>query len=358
MHGTGAPLGEYSWQIPDAVKSHAQQVAHVLQKASSILITGHTNADGDVVGSSLGLASALQKMGKSVVVYNDIPYDSKYSFLDGAQYVVNQIENTQTFDATVVVDSAKMERLGKSMPDTEKRGTLVWIDHHRHDHAPYPGDVNYIDLTAAAVGEQIAEVLDAMQYELDADTAACLHLSLVSDTGGFRYGNTSARAHRLAARLVAAGADPWLASVHLYESQPLARMQLLGRCLHNMLLSSCRRAAVFVVSQKDLLETQSDENMLAGLVNYARGIDGVELAFLCAESMDTSGKIAIRVVLRSKGKISAHQVALQCQASGHKNAAQWMMQQPLIEAAHTVLQAAVTVLQESDAVALALSASI
>jgi phosphoesterase RecJ-like protein len=319
MHGTGEPLGRFTSETPAGAQTQAREVALALAAAERVLVCGNTGADGDVVGSTLALALALRRLGKDVVVYNDEPYPAAFSWLPGGAAVRDAIAADDVFDATIVVDAARMERLGRTFPDAGRRGTFCWVDHHLHD-AP-PGDVNYVDLTACAVGEQVAMILDELAVVvgarlLDVDVARCIYASVVADTGGFRYGSTSARAFRLAARLVEAGVDPWEMTERIYESQDEARVRLLGRALDGLWRSPCGRVGVVAVRVADLVELGAVEEHVQGLVNHVRGIKGVEVAVLLRE-LDAQ---QTRVVFRSRGNVAIGPIAAALGGSGKKNA--------------------------------------
>jgi phosphoesterase RecJ-like protein len=348
MHGTGAPLGRFTSELPVGARDQAASVAQVLSTARRILVCGNTGADGDVAGSTLALACALRRLGRDVVVYNDEPYPAAFSWLPGGDHVVDAIAADAAFDATIVVDAARIERLGKSFPDASRRGVFCWIDHHHHD-AP-PGDVVFIDLTAAAVGEQIALVLDALSTMvgldlLDRDVARGLYASLVSDTGGFRYGNTSARALRLAARLVEAGVDPWEMTERIYESQDEARVRLLGRALDGLWRSSCGRIGVVEIRRRDLHELGAVEEHVQGLVNSVRAIKGVEVAVLVSEQdVDVA-----RIILRSRGNIEIAPIARTLGGKGSKNAGSAVVPADVDAAKRAVIDAALGWLAQLDA---------
>lgn len=319
MHGTGEPLGRFTSELPDGARDQADAVAAVLEGAGRVLVCGNTGADGDVAGTTLALAAALRKLGRDVVVYNDEPYPAAFSWLPGGDRVATSVPPDATFDCTVVVDAARVERLGKSFPDAARRGVFCWVDHHLVD-VP-PGDVNFIDLTAAAVGEQMALILEALSARvgrelIDRDVARGLYAAIVSDTGGFRYGNTSARALRLAARLVEAGVDPWEMTERIYESQDEARVRLLGRALDGLWRSPCGRLGVVEVRMKDLHELGAVEDHVQGLVNSVRAIKGVEVAILVRE-LDSD---AARVIMRSRGNIEIAPIARALGGKGSKNA--------------------------------------
>ncbi len=339
MHGTGEPLGRYTSELPEDCDGLADAVADAVFTAQRVLVCGNTGADGDVAGSTLALARALRRLGKDVVVYNDEPYPEAFSWLPAGNLVVQQLADDERFDCSVVVDAARVERLGRSFPDAARRGVFCWVDHHRHE-AP-PGDVNFIDLTAAAVGEQMALIIDALSKKsgvelLDVDVARCLYASIVSDTGGFRYGNTSARALRLAARLVEVGVDPWEMTERIYESQDEARVRLLGRALGGLWRSPCGRLGVVELRVKDLDDVGAAEEHIQGLVNSVRAIKGVEVAVLVRELSPTQ----TRVVMRSRGNVAITPIATALGGKGSKNAGSVEIGADIDTASSTVRRAA------------------
>jgi phosphoesterase RecJ-like protein len=339
MHGTGEPLGRFTSELPDGCEELADAVADAVFAAKRVLICGNTSADGDVAGTTLALARALQRLGKDVVVYNDEPYPEAFSWLPGGNLVVHALADDDAFDCSVVVDAARVDRLGKSFPDASRRGVFCWVDHHKND-AP-PGDINFIDLTAAAVGEQMALIIDALSARsgvplLDTDVARCLYASVVSDTGGFRYGNTSARVLRLAARLVEAGVDPWEMTERIYESQDEARVRLLGRALGGLWRSACGRLGVVELRVRDLDELGAVEDHIQGLVNSVRAIKGVEVAVLVRE-LEPS---LTRVVMRSRGNVAITPIAVALGGKGSKNAGNVVLGADIDTASETVKSAA------------------
>jgi len=325
VHGTGAPLGRHTHEVPPEARDAAKHVAAVLEQAQRVLILGHAGADGDVCGSSLGLALALRERGKHVDVYNEQPYPDAFAWLPGGDVVLATLADDDRWDATVVVDAARPDRLGAHFPGAARRGTWIWIDHHRI--ADVPGDVAYVDLTAAAVGEQIAEILDAMAHPISVPVAQCLYASLLADTGGFRYGNTSARAFRLAARLIEVGVDAWQMTERIYESQDEARMRLLGKALSSLWVSPCGRLGVVAITRDDIDAIGARDEHVQGIVNHVRGIKGVELAVLLREGGDGT-----KVIVRSRGNFPVAPAAQQLGAYGHKNAATFRLEKSLDDA--------------------------
>jgi phosphoesterase RecJ-like protein len=344
MHGTGKPLGRWTSDVPDDARACARDVARVLDAAQRVLVLGHAGADGDVAGSSLALAQALRERGKTVTVYNEQPYQDVHAWLVGGDSVVNEIDADAHFDATVVVDAADPDRCGAHFPDAERRGVFVWMDHHQIDEPP--GDLNYVDLTAAAVGEMVAEVLDALEHEISKETAKALYCSLMSDTGGFRYGNTSARALRLAGRLVAAGVDPWEMTERLYESQEEERVRLLGRALSTLWRSECGRVGIVTVTEDDMDATGATPEHVHGIVNHVRGVRGVEVAILLRELRDRT-----KVVVRSRGNVSVGRIAELLGHRGSSRSASFVVEHTVAEARERVAAAAREIVNDTLPVA-------
>lgn len=337
-------MGRWSSEVPPEALAAAREVAALLDDAETVLVLGHAGADGDVAGSSLGLAEALRERGKQVTVYNERPYEEPHAWLPGAGTVQTSLRDDARFDVTVVVDAADPARCGRDFPPKERRGVFVWMDHHRIEHPP--GDVNYVDLTAAAVGEQVAQVLDAMGHALTKPVAQALYTSLMSDTGGFRYGNTSARAFSLAARLVAAGVDPWEVTQRLYESQAEERVRLLARALSSLWRSACGRIGIVTVRDDDMRAARASEEHVHGIVNHVRGIRGVEVAVLLREQPGGT-----RVVIRSRGNVPVSDLAAQLGGRGHTNAASFSMPLPPEKAFERVVEASSEAVRGSSSAA-------
>jgi bifunctional oligoribonuclease and PAP phosphatase NrnA len=234
------------------------------------------------------------------------------------------------------VDAARPDRLGRDFPSKPRLGTYVWVDHHRIDEPP--GDVSFIDLTSAAVGEMVAMILDALRHPISLHTAQCLYASLLADTGSFRYGNTSARAFRLAARLVESGVDPWAMTERIYESQDEAKLRLLGRALTSLWVSDCGRLGVVVVTAEDLSASGARDEHIQGLVNHVRGIKGVEVAALVTELPSTEAKI----VIRSRGNIAVAPIAAALGKPGNKNAASFVLEGPVEDVRSRLIDVALT----------------
>jgi phosphoesterase RecJ-like protein len=199
--------------------------------------------------------------------------------------------------------------------ENQSKGRVVNIDHHPGN-TRY-GALNLVDLPAAAVGEIVADLLDLLRWPITADIATNLWVSLVSDTGSFRYGNTTPKALALGARLVAAGARPDAVNEMLFESAPLPALRLEALVLGTLELHDGGRVATAELPQRFFAESGAKESDSENVVNRARGIEGVRAAALLRESENGE----IRCSLRSKGTVDVRRVAARHGGGGHRNAA-------------------------------------
>lgn len=294
------------------------KVVEVLQRAHRVLCVMHAYPDGDAVGSTLGLGLALAEAGRDVTLFcaTDVPYNLK--FLSGMHRVVRELPADASFDATVICDVGASHRVGPGLPPRERQGTVLNVDHHYTNDAF--GDVDYVDPEAAAVGVLILRILRAANLPLTRDAAMALHTSVLTDTVSFRYSSTNPEALRASAECLEAGADPWEVSSAIYEQQPLERLHLLRDVLGTLHVSDDGLFASILVTNEAAKASGGRPELTDGFVNFARGIQGVEVAAQLSEPAPGSGE-PWRLSLRSRGKVNVAAVASRFGGGGHHNAA-------------------------------------
>ncbi|RME29769.1 MAG: 30S ribosome-binding factor RbfA [Deltaproteobacteria bacterium] len=328
------------WDDPTRLRGSPEEVVETFAEAKDILVTCHTNPDGDAIASLLGAYLLLKKLGKTPLPYCKDPVPYNFEFLPAANEISDSVPDGKKFDCTVVVDCSELARCGP-LPEKENLGTLVSIDHHLT--AEPLGDRYYLNPSAAAVGQMLLDVADAAGAELDKDIATCLYTSIVSDTGSFRYSNTTPEAMRAAARLLEHGVDPWQVAFNLYESQPLQRIKLLGMVLSTLELFADGRIAVVTVTRQMLESCGATVDMLDGVINYPRGIRGVEVAIQVREQDDE-----YKFSFRSAGRVDVARIAAEFGGGGHRNAAGCTLDPPLGQALQRVIQRLELALTETD----------
>ena len=290
-----------------------ERVITALQDGERWLITGHTHIDGDCLGSMLAVAWLLTKMGKEAfcVVPDELP--SCLAFLPGADRLVRYDQWREPFDRAVIVD-CEPERTGP-VYDLIKDKTIVNIDHHQSN-IDGPG-IRWVVPSAAAAGELVFRIIDQLDLEPDEACATCLYTALMSDTGGFRFSNTSADTLAIASRLVELGASPAGIAQALYEERPFTYLLLLGHVLSSISLDPSGRVACSVLPG-ELIESDSlHPSDLDGFVHYLRMIKGVEIAILFQSTLDGE----VKVSLRSREMVNVADLAAQLGGGGHPRAA-------------------------------------
>ncbi len=284
-----------------------EQVLHHITERRHFLVTSHTRPDGDAIGSTLALALILRKMGKSAeVVFGDsVPVI--YRPLPHAETIVHTSRVNGSYDAAIILECDSVLR-------TRLQGLeehfLINIDHHQTS-KPF-ADVNWIDPSACAVAEMVFRLALAAGVKITPEIATCLYTAVLTDTGAFCYSPTSACTFELAKLLVEHGADPARIAQNVYFSSPTSKMRLLGAALSNLHREGI--VAWMSVTRQDMHRCGALEEDCEGLVNYALGIAGVEVAVFFRETNDDR----VRISMRSKGAVNVAGIAEKFGGGGHE----------------------------------------
>ncbi len=313
-----------------------REVGEVLLSADKIAVLSHMRPDGDAIGSALALARALLNLGKEVTVVNQDGVPSSLEFLPQSSMVLtpSDLSTPLCVDVTVALDTAAEERAGKSVWDAfEDRGTLVNIDHHISN--PGYGDVNFIDVEAPATGEIVFDLIEAMDWTLDEVMRDNIWAGISTDTGSFRYPNTTEHTFEVASQLMRAGVDVGGLSQSLYESYPLRRIYALRELLQEMEIASEGRVASWKLKRSVIEKFGVESSDTEGLIDVIRSIDSVIVAVFFEELED--GKI--RVSARSKTPdADVGAICGEFGGGGHQLAAGTRMSGPIDEAAKRFLK--------------------
>ena len=304
-----------------------------LREGRSFLVTGHANPDGDALGSALALYSLLRHLGKDATVLFDLPVPANFRFLPLSDRIVDSAETGPPFDVTFLCDCGALDRGPQGLPGRDRLGTVVVLDHH--DTSARKGDINVVDTSAAAVGMLVYKIGKELGIPLDPAFAENIYCSLVTDTGNFRYQKTSPEALRLAADLVESGVDPWRVTSEIYESMPQSRQRLLARALDSLEYSHGGRVAIMTIRNDMYAVSGADSSMTDGMINFARGVRGVEVAVLFREKKEDGWRLS----LRSRGSIDVSRVAARLGGGGHPNASGCTMGGSLETVRQRVLEA-------------------
>ena len=306
------------------------QLAGVLQeieKRRRFLVTSHARPDGDAVGSTLALAQILRKMGKSadVVLRDSVPVI--YKPLPQSETIIHSSRGHGDYDAAIILECDSVQRTRLEGLENQ---FLISIDHHIS--AKRFAHVNWIDSTAAATAEMIFRLAQAAQVELTPEIATCLYTAVLTDTGAFCYSPTNECTFELARLLVEHGADPNHIAQNVYFSSPISKMRLLGAALSRLE----REGAMtwMSITRHDMERFEALDEDCEGLVNYALGIAGVEVAVFFREV----AKERVRVSVRSKGAVNVAEIAQKFGGGGHECAGGFATEGPMDQAAERVLR--------------------
>lgn len=307
-----------------------ERVMELVTTGRRFLVACHRRPDADAVGSALGFAAVLEAVGKDVVVYvpDELPLNLRF-------LACTKIERSVTgadFDAVFVMDTAANALLPDGLPDVRP---LVIVDHHAaHDDV---GDLVVRDVDACATAEVVMDLAERLGVRpVPPEAATPLYAAIVADTGGFRYPSTRARVLRMGAELIDGGAEPWAVAYELFEGWEPARMKLLGAVLDTLEMHADGRVAMLRVSRAMLDDCEAKDEMVEGLVNYARMLRGVEAAGLVWEFAGTRG-LETKVSLRSRGELDVSRVAADLGGGGHRTAAGATLGDTLDETAAKVI---------------------
>ena len=296
------------------------EVAAAIRSHDRFLVTTHENPDGDALGSLLAMTLALRKLDKDAVMYlfGEVPIPNEYEFMQFAGLVRGS--NPDTSDRVVIaVDCANERRLGPESGLLENAALVIDIDHH-HDNSRF-GKPNLIVGDASSTGEILRDVFRELGVELTPDIAEALYIAVVTDTGRFQYANTSAKALRLAAELVEAGADVHRVFQGVYENVAFAKLKLVARALENAQVFEGGRVIVSHLEREDFFAAGAEEPYSEGIIDYLRAVEGAEIAALIREPPRRDGP-ARRVSLRaSNDELDVSAIARKSDGGGHRQAA-------------------------------------
>ncbi len=293
-------------------------ILDLLHRGERFLVCSHARPDGDAVGSMLALGMVIEQMGKRahLVTADRIPL--QYRRLPGADAICTTLRVHGFYDAAILLECDSAER-------TRLRGLedrfLVNIDHHIT--GIEFAQLNWIDRSAASVGEMVYELALAARAVLTPQMAQCLYTTVLTDTGGFCYGNVRESTFALARELVHAGADPIAIAHQVYFSAPASRLLLLGAALRRLKREG--RLAWLWVTHQDMQRTCATEEDCEGIVNVALGMAGVEAVIFLRDLPDGH----IRLSLRSKGRLNVALIAARLGGGGHQNASGCTLDGPL-----------------------------
>jgi len=298
------------------------EICEAIHARRRFLITSHAKPDGDSIGSQLAMAYALELLGKDVRIVNADPAPEHYMEFPG----VSRIEITRELlertgdEALIVMESSDLKRTGVAGLDGR---FTVNIDHHQGNTGF--GQVNWIDESAAACGEMVFDLIEALGVPLTIEIATHIYLAILTDTGSFHYSNITPKTFDICRRLTEAGVNPAAMARRVFDQNSFGKLKLIGALLDEMDLLDGGRLAAMYLNDDILNATGTTYNDTEGLINLpltAREIRAVVFFKLGADG-------DIHISMRSKYDVDVRAVAARHGGGGHKNAAGFKLRGPL-----------------------------
>lgn len=295
----------------------------IIKEKQRFVITTHINPDGDGLGSEIAFFHLLKSLGKEVSLINQDSPPVTYSFLDkvGNFCVYNRESHHDVFksaDVLLAIDLSSPDRLGTVEEELKNSHIYsVCFDHHPPDKKF--ADLHVVNENASSIGEMIYDLAKEMGLNITKDIALGIYVSILTDTGSFKYTNTNSKTHEIAAELLKFGIEPYSIYKNIYENNSYQKILLMGKMLSTFQLDESGKLAWAVVTQKALKETGFDFNSedKEGFIDILRSLNGIEAVLIFSEKEED----IIKVSMRSKGNIDVNQIAMKFGGGGHPFAA-------------------------------------
>lgn len=306
--------------VPDSRLLPLRAVLERLLAARSVVLVTHVNADGDGCGSQAATAAWLEGRGARATIVNPTPFPDSFRWVLHRPDVVAELGTPEAeaalsgADLFLVLDTAEPSRVGALAPRLPAERTVV-VDHHPA-HGQAVGSPAVQDPSAAAAGELVFDLVSLSGDPLSPDVALAAYVALVSDTGSFRYGNTTPRAHAVAAALMETGIDPEEVFRRLFATAPRRRLELLRDALGTLRTDDQLPLAWMTVSGETARRHGATGEDFDGLIEHARSIEGTQVALLFRETEDGQTKVSFR----STGVVDVNRIARRFGGGGHVKA--------------------------------------
>jgi phosphoesterase RecJ-like protein len=320
-----------------AIERHAAEFT----SGRTVALLTHINSDGDGCGSEVALALLLAQRGMKVRIVNPTPWPEMFDFLlEGEDGVVERSAEganaLKGVDLVIVLDISDLKRLG-SLADAVRASPArrLVIDHHVPQDEP-AGEIVVSDATACATGELIFDVARVLGLDITAPIARAMYVAILSDTGGFRFSNTSPRCHAIAGQLLAAGVEPEEMYRRIYASVSVGRLHLLRDALATLEVDGDHGLAWIALPAGALEKYAVRPEELDGLAEHPRSVAGTKMAVFFRDL----GHGKVKVSFRSTGEVDVNAFARQFGGGGHAKASGALIAGTLAEVRDSVIEAA------------------
>ena len=264
----------------------------------------HINPDGDALGSTSSMYTTIYENFKKradILVIGHLP--NSYKFLPNIETAKFEFDTSMVYDLVITLDVASLDRLANHQILFEKAVHTINIDHHKTN--INFGEVNIVNPKASSTGEVLLNIFNEQNWKISLDSAIGLYTAILTDTGGFRYENTSENVFLSAAQLVKIGINPNEIYKNCYEKKSKDFVMFQNACVNKAKFLFDDKVAYTVVYKKDLEKYQAKDDFTEGLVETLRAIDTTEISFIAKEIDSKSTKISMRSKTKDVASICA-----------------------------------------------------
>jgi phosphoesterase RecJ-like protein len=333
-----API-DHELRVPESRREPLREVLDRLDAVQDIALTTHVNADGDGAGSEAALAGWLLDRGKRVAIANPTPFPDRFAYLlpDGVELLAPgaaQDSRVGRAELLAVLDTGEPGRIGRVAKHLRDDAVVV-LDHHPRSDRGIPGP-GVRDSTACATGELIFDLLAMAGVRAwNESMIQGIYAAIETDTGSFRFSNTTPRTHAIAAELLRLGLDPEVAYRRLHATMPIERIAMIRLALEGLDRDPDLPITWITVPREVTHDMGATPDDLDGVQEFARNVEGTEVAIMFRQTLDGATKVS----LRSNGDVDVNTIARQFGGGGHVKAAGALVGAPLESTRPRILEA-------------------
>lgn len=298
----------------DGMTEQFKRCTDFIKNHDDFLVVSHVQADGDAVSSTCAVGWLLQYLNKKFIMINEDELPIKFNYLWGYSQIINYRKRTisnKKYKNVITVDCADYSRIGQVSELFHEEAQILNIDHHPTNDRY--GLINLVKDDAAATVQLLYNLIQHMNIAWDLDLANCLYTGLLTDTGGFRYANTTPKVMEMAATLLSQGVNANKMAEELLEKLTISHIHLLKKALNSLSFSKDKKISWVSITLADMKIFEASADDLEGLVNYPRNIEGVEVGVFFKEMKDKQ----VKVSFRSIGNVNVAQLAQTFGGGGH-----------------------------------------
>ncbi len=297
------------------INKKISHIINIIQDSECVYLASHIQPDGDSIGSILSLGLGLtKKFGDKIRILATDIIPEKFNFLPGSDQIKGYDE-IKHIDTLITLDCGDIYRIGDLKTKINKNTIIINIDHHISN--TNFGNINIVNPKASSTGEIVYDILESTDIKLDTDIATNIYVAISTDTGSFKYDNTTSKTHHITSKLFKYNIDLKKVNIELYQSRSLEKTKLFIESLNTLDYYNNNTLAVVTINRKMLKKCNAKSQDIDGIIEFIRDTKNVEVACIFKEIE----KNVLRVGLRSKQYVDVSAIAEIFGGGGHIRAA-------------------------------------